>query len=126
MATRTRFDTATRAGRPAPMNDWTNQKFGFLPTTTAAEQYENETNAYRKFHLWFCNTTASDATFSVYVVPSGGVVGDQYALRKDVPIAAKESTVDPVEIVIETGDMIFLSASAANAVSGWANIELLG
>ena len=126
MATRTRYDTATRAGRPAPMNDWTNQKFGFLPTSTSAEQYENETNAYRKFHLWFCNSSVSDTTFSVYVVPSGGTVGNQWALRKDVPIAAKESTVDPVEIILESGDMLFLSAGASNAVSGFANIELCG
>lgn len=108
------------------MLDWTNQKFGYLPTDTSSAQYENETNAYRKFQLWFCNVTEADSTFSVYVVPSGGSVGDNYALRKDVPIAAKESTIDPIEIVLEAGDQLFLQAGDSSAVTGFANIELMG
>ncbi len=123
---RTRFDAATRAGRPNPLHDFTNFKFGYLPTTTAAAQYTNDTNAFRKFQLSFCNVTAGAVTISVYIVPAGGTVGDQWAVKKDVPLAANEEGVESIERVLESGDSLFLQCSAGSSVTAFANVELQG
>lgn len=125
MNLRTRFDTATRAGRPSPMHDWTNLKFGFL-AASATEVYDNDDNAFRTMHLWLCNTDSVARTVSVWLVPSGAAQGDSHALLKDVSLEAKETLVLPSGIVMNTGDRLFLAASSANVVTCNAMVEIQG
>lgn len=125
---RLRFDTATRAGRPNPMFDRTNIKKGFMPVTADPDApfYEEVSNAYSVLHLWINNTTASDQTWSLYIVPAGGDIEAQWMVRTDVPLDPKESISEPEAFVIESGDMVFIEVSSEDAVTAFANLEMLG
>jgi len=123
---RLRFDQATRAGRPGPMFDKTNIKKGFLETDPTEPFYEEVSNAYSVLHLWVNNTTGVDQTWSLYIVPAGGDKEDQWAIRSDVPLAPKESISEPEAFVIESGDQVFVEASNADAVTAFANLEMMG
>ena len=123
---RLRYDQATRAGRPGPMTDKTNIKGGFLSTDPDDPFYEEESNAYSILHLWINNTTASAQTWSLYIVPAGGVKEARWAVRTEVPLEAKESVSEPEAFFIESGDMVFVEASSANAVTAFANLEKMG
>lgn len=126
MNIRGRFDTATRAGRPNPLHDFKRLAFGFLATSTAAEVYHNQDNAWRKLWLCFCNTTGSARTISGYVVTSGGSVGDSHAFLRGTPIAANETLWLPMEVMVDTDEKLYLTSDGATAVTCMAIAEVQG
>jgi len=125
-ANNTRYDAATRAGRPNPLHDYTRVNGGYQPTSgdLNAPFYENESNAFEKIHIEVCNKSGSDATFSVYIVPSGGTIGDQWARFKDAPLGANETLVFPKPYTLDQGDQVVITASASNTITAWADLEL--
>jgi len=125
-----RYDAATRAGRPLPLQDEANINFGYVPLDGSVDPeddlfYEVTAQAYERLFLEVCNKTASDTTFSVYIVPSGGSIEDRWSRCKDAPLAAKETLVLPRHYTLDVGDKVYVTAGAANAVTAWANLELM-
>lgn len=122
---RTRFDSATLAGRPFPLVDKTNVKAGFLDATPTSYVYKNNSEGWDTVHIWINNTTASDRTWTCYIVPDGGDKEAQWAVRTEVPLQAKESINEPHPFTLESGDELWLEASADNSVTAFINVEKL-
>jgi ABC-type transporter lipoprotein component MlaA len=58
-----------------------------------------------------CNTTAAALSVTVYKVPSGQVVGDEYALMRDLLVPGRGMAVDDSVHVLEEGGKIVAHAS---------------
>jgi len=125
-----RYDAATRAGRPAPMHDEARINFGYVPDDGAVDPeddvfYEVSAQAFERIYIDVCNISGSDTTFSLYIVPAGGTLGDQWARFKDAPLAAKETLFLPRHYLLDNGDKVYVTAGDADAVTAWANLELM-
>lgn len=125
-ANNTRYDAATRAGRPNPLHDYTRINGGYMPTvgSLSSPLYENQSNAFEKIHIEVCNTTSGDLTFSVYIVPAGGVLANQWLRFNSAPLGANETLVFPKPYTLDSGDKVVVTASAANAITAYADLEL--
>jgi len=64
-----------------------------------------------------CNTTATNRTVSLYLVPNGGTAGVTNAVLYDVPVDSKSTIFVNMSAVMATGDFISGSASVASAVT---------
>lgn len=130
MPSSSRYDAATRAGRPAPMQDESRINYGYVPEDSSVDPeddlfYEVTAQAYERLFLEVCNKSGSDTTFSVYIVPAGGTIGDQWARFRDAPLSAKETLVLPRHYTLDNGDKVYVTAGTANVVTAWANLELM-
>lgn len=72
--------------------------------------------------LIICNVTGSAATYSIWINPNGNVSGDQFALIKNIPVAANASDqrIYPESsglILVRSTASILISASVANALN---------
>lgn len=68
----------------------------------------------------FTNTTAGAVTVSVWLVPSGGAIGDATLIVKAHSLAAAETWIPPALIGrrLDDGDSIAWQASAAASITG--------
>lgn len=64
-----------------------------------------------------CNTTSSDATFRIFVVPNAGSAGVSNAVYYDINLPANQTTADDGYLVLETGDSIVVQAGTANSIT---------
>jgi len=67
--------------------------------------------------MTFCNTDTVSRTITVYLVPSGGAIGDASTILKTLSILANETIIDDTLRVLATGDFISALSDAANKVS---------
>lgn len=65
-------------------------------------------------NIFVANRAATDATFRVAVVPSGGTLGNEHYLAYDVTVAANDTTQISSGITGEAGDVIKIYASSAD------------
>jgi len=90
-----------------------------LPNAVAT-QYETPAStvtAIRRIALF--NSSGSDATFTVHIVPNASTVGNDNMFYKTVTLATLATTTLP-ELegqILEAGDTIQMFASAANAIT---------
>jgi len=125
-ANNTRYDAATRAGRPNPLHDYTRVNGGFMSTAADLNDpfYENESNAFEKIHIEVCNTSSSDVTFTMYIIPAGSLVGAAWLRFKEAPLGPNETLVLPKPYTLDQGDKVIIIASGASTVTAWADLEL--
>lgn len=64
-----------------------------------------------------CNTTDSPYTFSLYVVVSGQVAADRYAVFKTVTMQPNETKIFGLSTVLEVGDFMAGLASTTNVLT---------
>lgn len=90
-------------------------------TTAGANVYtvpSNTTTIVKQIIL--CNTTASNKTVSIYILPTSASVGDAFALFKDVSLDGKETLILNTSIVLNqatNGDRLHMLASANSSVT---------
>ena len=66
----------------------------------------------------FCNTTASAATLTVYVVPNGGSVDDTTTIIKTLSIIAYDTYVfDTSKLLLSNGDTVKAISNTNNAIT---------
>ena len=67
--------------------------------------------------ITLCNTDTVTRTVTIYMVASGGAIGDASTVFKTLPILASETITDIALRVLETGDFFSALADAASKVS---------
>lgn len=67
--------------------------------------------------MTFCNTDTVSRTITVYLVASGGSIGDASTIMKTLTILASETIIDDTLRVLATGDFISALADVASKVS---------
>ena len=92
---------------------------GTLLTAQAVSMYVCVAPATKAIvkEIAICNTTDTPYTFSLYVVVSGQVVANQYAIFKAVAMQPNETKIFGLTTVLEVGDSIWALASTANVLS---------
>jgi len=66
--------------------------------------------------MHFCNR-ASDADFSVAIVPHGGEAGVEYLIYDETPTEGGESLTPPFKPVLKAGDSIWAKSSSEDTVN---------
>lgn len=64
-----------------------------------------------------CNATASAATLTLYLVPTGSTAGGANMIMNAVSIAAEETQIFDLEQEMNPGDFLALLSSAANTLT---------
>ena len=64
-----------------------------------------------------CNTSASDTTFRIFIVESGGSAGQANALFYDGALLANSTISFTLGLTLEAGDSIVVRSSTASAVT---------
>jgi len=73
----------------------------------------------------FCNTSGSDATLTVYVIPNGSSAGDSTTILKTVTVLTTDTYVfDTSRLLLSTSDKISAVSSVNNAIT--ATITYMG
>jgi len=88
-------------------------------TSSAANVYASTGNTVVTF-LSLCNYTASNVQANVWVVPSGGSVGNLTAVIANIEIAAQDTYqfyVGNEKLILASNDSIRANASANNSIS---------
>lgn len=67
--------------------------------------------------ITLCNTDTVARTVTIYIVQSGGSIGDDKKIFDEFSLAAGETIVDDTLRVLETGDTLRGLASTASVVS---------
>lgn len=67
--------------------------------------------------ILLANVTATAATFSVSIVPSGGTAGDGNRIMKDLSLPANSITMLDLMKVMDTGDFISTKQGTASAIT---------
>ena len=92
---------------------------GTLLTAAAVTLYTCTAPAAKTIvkELTLCNTTAIAYTFTLYVVQSGQVAADRYAVFKSVTMQPNETKIFGLTNVLEVGDFISALASTTGVLS---------
>lgn len=86
-------------------------------TTGAANVYVSSGNS-AVTTMYLCNYSGSDATASVYLVPSAGSAGNSNIIYKTLPIPAGDTfVIDTERLVLSNGDMLQALASAGTSIT---------
>jgi hypothetical protein len=88
-------------------------------TTATANVYASTGNTVVTF-LSLCNYTASNVQANVFVVPSGGSVGNLTAVIANIEIAAQDTYqfyVGNEKLILSNNDSIQVNASANNSIA---------
>ena len=64
-----------------------------------------------------CNTSVTDTTFRIFVVPNGGSAGQANALFYDGELVANSTISFTLGITLEAGDSIVVRSSTSSAVT---------
>lgn len=73
----------------------------------------------------FCNTTASTATVTIYIIPDGSTSGDSTTIIKDLSISAKDTYVfDTSKFILSDSDKVTAVSDTNNAIT--ATISYVG
>lgn len=94
--------------------------FGSQLTTSAATYYTAQTNTKCKITAFtLCNTTATNQSVDVFLVPSGGSAAAENQIVDAIAVNANSSIVlsEAIGHVIEPGGSIRASCDADSAVS---------
>jgi hypothetical protein len=89
-----------------------------LTTTLTTDQYtvpSSTTTVVKQVLL--CNTTASAVTATIYCVPSGDSAGDSHKIVNALSLAANETVMMSMSLVMTAGDKIKAGASTGSAVN---------
>jgi hypothetical protein len=90
---------------------------GTLLTDSGVTYYTASTKTIIK-ELTFCNTdTSTSVTFTLYIVPAGGEIGDSNMEFNEIPLNAKETQIYGRTCVLEIGDSIQVLASTTNKIA---------
>lgn len=92
---------------------------GKFLTAQAVNLYECSSPAIATIvkEISICNTTSNTYTFNLYVVTSGQVAADRYAVFKTVTMQPNETKIFGLSLVLEVGDFISGQASTTNVLS---------
>jgi hypothetical protein len=88
-------------------------------TTTAANVYASTGNTVVTF-LSLCNYTASNVQANVWVVPSGGSVGNLTAVIANIELAGQDTYqfyVGNEKLILGNGDSIQVNASGNSSIT---------
>ena len=99
---------------------------GTLLTAAAVTLYTCTAPATKTIvkELSICNTTIVAYTFTLYIVASGQVAADQYAVFKTVTMQPNETKIFGLTSVLEVGDFISALASTTAVLSiGVSGVE---
>lgn len=98
-------------------------------TASAATLYTAPTGTSQSAivkEIWLCNTTASDYTYTLYSVPSGGTTDATKQLANAVNLPAGYTHVLQIAHVLDTGELLRgMASSAAKITYRISGVELL-
>lgn len=99
----------------------TQRLFGGAATVSTSVLYTASSGVASHLNtINICNTSSTTATFSVYIVPSGGTAGASNAVFYNCPIPANTTTLWSGTLIIPAGGSIQASASATTVTFNMA------
>jgi hypothetical protein len=99
----------------------TQRLFGGAATTSVSTLYSASSGVASHINtINICNTASAAATFSIYIVPSGGTASAANAVFYNCPIPANTTTLWSGALIIPAGGSIQASASATTVTFNMA------
>lgn len=72
-----------------------------------------------------CNTTASNKTFTIHLVESTGTAADSNKIMSNINVPGNDVVVSEVTYILNAGDSLYLSQSAANVTVAISGVEFI-
>lgn len=91
-------------------------------TTSSVLQFTADKRLFIERFL-VTNYSGSDSTITIYLVPSGASVADQYKIVAALPITTLDQVSIPYPIPLENGDKIYALAGANTAINLVFNVN---
>lgn len=87
-------------------------------SNVSATSIYTSTNNTAITSMVFCNTTASAATLTVYLIPSGGSATDGTTIIKTLSVAGYDTYVfDTSKFILSNGDKVSAISGTLNAIT---------
>jgi hypothetical protein len=72
-----------------------------------------------------CNTTSEDKTYSLHIIPSSGTAGNNNKIMSNIVVPANDVLISSGPYVLNAGDSIYLSQSAASITLNISGVEYI-
>lgn len=90
--------------------------------TTSSASIHTSTGTTAVVTVYFCNTSGSTRTFSLYAVPAAGSVSDGTQILKNVSVSASDTYIMNSErLVLANGESLHAVASANTSITATVN-----
>lgn len=99
------------------------KRVGVTPLTGSSTLLFTADQRYAIERLMIANITASDATATIYVVPTGSSASDSVAIMKGFNIPANDLALIVAPIILEVGDKIYGFSGTASALNLWFHVN---
>lgn len=93
------------------------KRVGPTTLTTSAVLFFTADKRYAIERWTLTNYSASDATATIHIVPSGSSTADGNKLLGAVAIVANDMTTVPAPIILDVGDTVYALASANSSIN---------